>query len=203
MPETPFEIGAKATTTDAAHGQVSRIVVDPTSRAVTHVAILLGRHERLVPVDLVQVTADGLQLNCTRAEFDKLKPGEITEFMGGSWQLYTRGETTSEYAQRRRQTLTYESVPWGEVDVRPGDQVYATDGEIGLVEGLAIDPADHRVTHVILQEGHLWGHKAVAIPVSAVTEVRAGIRLNVSKQQVENLPPWRPTILGTNPLTVE
>jgi hypothetical protein len=94
-------------------------------------------------------------------------------------------------------------VPWGEVDVRHGDQVHATDGEIGLVGGLVVDPADHRVTHVLLQEGQLWGRKAVAIPASAVTEVRAGIRLNLSKQQVEDLPPWRPTILGTNPLIVE
>jgi hypothetical protein len=79
MPETPLEIGAKASTADAARGQVSRIVVDPTSRAVTDVVILLGRHERLVPVDLVQVTVDELRLNCTKAEFDKLKPGVIPE----------------------------------------------------------------------------------------------------------------------------
>ena len=44
------------------------------------------------------------------------------------------------------------------------------------------------MTHVLLQEGHLWGRKEVAIPISAVTGVEAGIRLNISKQQVESLP---------------
>jgi hypothetical protein len=44
------------------------------------------------------------------------------------------------------------------------------------------------VTHVLLKEGHLWGRKQVAIPVSAVASVDAGIRLNITKKQVENLP---------------
>ena len=45
------------------------------------------------------------------------------------------------------------------------------------------------MTHVLLQEGHLWGRKKVAIPISAVTGVDAGIRLNLTKQQVAELPP--------------
>jgi len=44
------------------------------------------------------------------------------------------------------------------------------------------------VTHVLLQEGHLWGRKEVSIPISAVTGVDAGIRLNITKKQVEDLP---------------
>jgi hypothetical protein len=42
---------------------------------------------------------------------------------------------------------------------------------------------------VLLQEGHLWGRKEVAIPIGAVTRVDIGIRLNISKQQVGALPP--------------
>ena len=45
------------------------------------------------------------------------------------------------------------------------------------------------MTHVLLQEGHLWGRKEVAIPISAVTQVDDGIRLSVTKQQVQDLPP--------------
>jgi hypothetical protein len=44
------------------------------------------------------------------------------------------------------------------------------------------------VTHVLLQEGHLWGHKEIAIPVSAVQGIDAGVRLSITKQQVEKLP---------------
>jgi hypothetical protein len=42
-----------------------------------------------------------------------------------------------------RRTITYDSVPRGEVQVRRGDHVRATDGKIGLIG-------------VLLQEGHLW-----------------------------------------------
>jgi hypothetical protein len=45
------------------------------------------------------------------------------------------------------------------------------------------------VTHVLLQEGHLRGRKEVAIPISAVTRVDDGIWLNITKQQVKDLPP--------------
>jgi sporulation protein YlmC with PRC-barrel domain len=67
--------------------------------------------------------------------------------------------------------------------------VHATDGEIGRVQGLVIDPRTHHVTHVLLQEGHLWGSKEVAIPMGALTGVEDGVQLNITKQQVEALPP--------------
>ena len=91
-----------------------------------------------------------------------------------------------EYATR---AVTYDSVPLGQVEVRHGDRVHATDGEIGLVEGLVVDPGSHGVTHVLLQEGHLWGRKDVAIPIAAVTRVDTGIRVDLSKQEVGDLPP--------------
>ena len=87
------------------------------------------------------------------------------------------------------ETVTYDTVPVGEVAVRRGERVHATDGEIGQVEGLVIDPRSHHVTHVLLQEGHLWARKDVAIPISAVTGVDDGIRLNITKHQVQDLPP--------------
>ena len=73
--------------------------------------------------------------------------------------------------------------------MRHGDHVHAVDGEIGEVQGFVVDPEDHRVTHVLLREGHLWGRKEIAIPVSAVVDLDEGIRLKLTKQQVEDLPP--------------
>jgi sporulation protein YlmC with PRC-barrel domain len=75
------------------------------------------------------------------------------------------------------------------VEVRRGDHVYATDGTIGKVQGLVIDPSDHHVTHVLLDEGHLWGKKRVAIPISAVKDAGDGVRLTLTKDEVRDLPP--------------
>jgi len=84
--------------------------------------------------------------------------------------------------------VTNDSVPEGEVEVRRGDHVFATDGAIGRVRGLVVHPGDHSVTHVLLDEGHLWGQKRVAIPISAVKDVEDGVRLNLSKDEVRDLP---------------
>ena len=79
-----------------------------------------------------------------------------------------------------------------EAEVERHDCVHATDGEIGQVEGFVVDPADHKVTHVVLQEGYLWGRKRVAIPASPVASVNSGIQLNITKKQVEELPSLDP-----------
>ena len=87
------------------------------------------------------------------------------------------------------QSTTEDRVPEGEVEVRRGEHVHATDGEIGRVQGFVIDPTDHHLTHVLLDEGHLWGKKRVAIPISAVKDVNDGVRLSITKGEVGDLPP--------------
>ena len=49
-------------------------------------------------------------------------------------------------------------------------------------------PPGHHVTHVPLQEGHLWGRKQVTIPISAVTRAADRIEVSLTKQQVQELP---------------
>lgn len=88
------------------------------------------------------------------------------------------------------QPVISDRVPVGEVEVRRGDPVAATDGDIGRVQGLVVDPSDHHVTHFLLDEGHLWGAKRVAIPIGCVKEVSAasGVCLTLSKDEVKDLP---------------
>jgi sporulation protein YlmC with PRC-barrel domain len=205
---TPFMIGAAADCTDGACGTVSRVVVDPVARAVTHLVIEPAHWQgvgRLVPLDLVDATAGGVHLRCTRAEFERLDPAEETRFMPGTpgsedydpeqvvaWPYYGLGGPvgTGEMFAGTPMTYTYDTVPLDEVEVRRGDHVHAADGTIGRVQGLVIDPQSHHVTHVLLEEGHLWGRKEVAIPIGAVTGLDdEGIRLSLTKQQVQDLPP--------------
>jgi len=86
------------------------------------------------------------------------------------------------------QVVTHDRVPVREVEVRRGEHVHAIDGDIGRVQGLVVDPTDHHVTHVLHDEGHLWGKKEVAIPISAVTGVKDGVRLNLRKDELSTLP---------------
>jgi hypothetical protein len=53
-----------------------------------------------------------------------------------------------------------------------------------------IDASDNHVTHVLLDEGHLWGQKRVAIPIGAVKEVADdGVWMTLTKDQIRDLPP--------------
>ena len=81
-----------------------------------------------------------------------------------------------------------DTLPEGEIGIRKGQQVHATDGGIGRVQGLVIDRATHHVTHVLLHEGHLWGKKEVAIPIGAVKGIAEGIQLTLTKHEVQDLP---------------
>ena len=196
----PVTIGAHVSCTDGACGKVTRVVVDPVARAVTHI-VVEPHHQhikgRLVPIDLVDATADGVKLRSTMAEFEALDPAEETHFVAGTITYAAYGPEQAVFWPHvakggryggRGDLVTEDSVPLGEVQVRRNDRVHATDGEIGRVHGLVIDRDSHHVTHVLLQEGHLWGHKEVAIPISAVTKADYGIQLSLTKQQVEDLP---------------
>jgi sporulation protein YlmC with PRC-barrel domain len=200
---TSFTIGADVSCSDGACGKVSRVVVDPVARTVTHLVVEPGHWhglDRLVPLGLADATAGEIRLRCTLADFAKLDPAEETQFLPGtpgypgydpeqvlSMPYYSMGMGGG--GNYVPQTVTYDTVPLDEVEVCRGDHVHATDGHIGKVQGLVIDPNSHRVTHVLLQEGHLWGRKEVAIPIGAVTGVDDGIRLNITKQQVQDLAP--------------
>jgi hypothetical protein len=161
---TRFTIGAPVACTDGACGAVFRVVVDPVGRTVTHLVVEPEhRHGlgRLVPLSLAEVTADGVRLGCTRAEFGRLELAEETHFVLGS----------SAYAA------------YG-----PGQVLaWAYYGQLGAgrVQGLVIDRGSHLVTHVVLQEGHLRGRREVAIPISAVAGVQDGVRLSITWQEVQ------------------
>ena len=210
---TDFVMGAKVVCSDGFCGDVKRTILDPAARTVTHLVVGHGHstsEERLVPLDMAEEVDGEIRLSCTLAQFGQLEPAEEVSLaegvdydggygsagvqgygdvggmgVGGS----SSGVGIGMGLGHRQPLIVEHSVPMGETEVERHEGVHASDGEIGKVEGFVVDRASHQVTHILLQEGHLWGHKEVAIPISAVDSVEAGIRLNITKKQVEELPP--------------
>ena len=187
-----FAIGARAICSDGFCGEVRRVIIKPAGLAVTHLVVVPGHDPaRLVPLHLVDTVAGEVRLRCSLAEFGHLDQAEETDIIedlgqpGGA--LTGMGVGTVRQPHQVR-TFVTDSVPVGEEEVSRGEPVHAVDGEIGRVHGFLVSLDDQRVTHVLLGEGHLWGRKEVAIPVSAVTGAEDGIRLNLTKKQVEDLP---------------
>ena len=197
-------IGATASCTDGPCGQVRCVVVDPVARDVTHI-VVQTKHRmglgRLVPLDLLDAAGDQITFTCDSAAFMELEVAEQIQFMPRSigYTTYNPQDTlTLPYyglglaavtaADNPALVVTHHALPLGEVGVHRGDCVHATDGEIGTVKGLVIERLSHHVTHVLLQEGHLWGRRDVAIPIDAVTTFEGGIRLDMPKSAVQSLP---------------
>jgi sporulation protein YlmC with PRC-barrel domain len=194
---TPLTIGADASCTDGVCGKVISLVVDPRARTVTHLVVNDRQfHGRLVPLSVVEVdvTTGQMRLRCSSAELERLHPADVTvSLLDNDADPENSNDQVLLYSLGRRlldpPSVTYDSLPSGEVAVRGGDHVHASDGSIGQVQGLVIDPGSHQVTHVLLQEGHVLGRKVVAIPIGAVTGVnQSGIQLNITRQQVKDLP---------------
>jgi sporulation protein YlmC with PRC-barrel domain len=203
---TEFTIESEVSCSDGVCGELKRVVIDPIHRELTHL-VVEPRHRQgaghLVPVELVDPTAtDAIRLRCTTAEFRALEAAEETQFLPGasgqwgygqsqmlSWPYYGLGIGGTEgFGISGPQPLLLDRVPPGEVEVRRGEHVQATDGPIGRVRGLVVDPADHQVTHVLLDHGHLWGQRRVAIPIASVASVDDGVRLSLTKDEVRDLP---------------
>ena len=198
-----FRMGAQVVASDGACGELARVVIDPVAQALTHLVVAPKHHPglgRLVPVDLVEaVETDRIRLRCTTARFRELDESDDVQFLPADtdqwgygshalmWPYFGLGMPLS--GSDHDEPMLVDRVPVGEVEVHRGDQVHASDGWIGSVQGLVIDPRDHHVTHVLLHEGHLWGSKQVAIPIAAASRVGDEIRLELTKQQVHELPP--------------
>jgi sporulation protein YlmC with PRC-barrel domain len=204
MTDTTFTIGAAATCSDGPCGAVSRVVVDPVARALTHLVIEPEHRSglgRLVPLKMVDSDGDGVRVRSTLAEFDKLPSAEETDFLpGGSgydayeaheayyWPYFGLEGGADPRIALASAVETRDMLPPGEIGVQRGEAVHATDGEVGKVEGLVIDSAAGHVTHVLLQEGHLWGRKQVAIPIGSVEKIDRGITVSLTKHEIEALP---------------
>ena len=208
-----FTLGARASCSDGHCGVLSRAIFDPASRMLTHLVIEPRRHAaagRLVPVELAAAADGEISLRCTRAEFDQLDPAEDIELVKGVDYAGGYGpDAVMGYGDvgslgvggsvsgmgigmglgHHTPTVTSDNVPEGEGEVARHAHVHAADGLIGQLKGFIVDHGDHRVTHIVLREGHLWGRREIAIPVSVVTSADPVIRLNITKKQVEELAP--------------
>jgi hypothetical protein len=203
MAEVTLAIGAAAACRDGFPGELKGLVVDPRTRAVTHLVIEPEHAQglaRLVPLDHADAAADPIGLRYTEAEFKDLSPAEETlaEFVSGyeaPVQLLPPGEgwrpadgpvAAGETIPQIREMETIPLVPESEVEESRGGQVQATDGHVGPFHGLRVDPDSGAVGHVLVMR-HPWGHAELAIPAGAVAGFADDVQLSITKHEVKDL----------------
>ena len=206
-----ISVDSEVQCTDGRGGRSTHVVLNPVTRRVTHIVVkedIFPRLERLVPVELVgETNPDQIHLKCTQQELHSLELFVETEFLPaqGPYEAYALGEYRLwpyVLMENGAQPIEHERVPPGELAVRRGSHVQATDGDIGRVDEFLVDRESEQITHLVLREGHLWGQKDVLVPVGEIGHIEEDtVYLTLSKEEVANLPTmsvqrWHEDLLG-------
>lgn len=197
-----FRVGATVRGTQSELGKVDALIVDPTSRRVTHLVVLRHRlgPRVLVPEGsvleatpdevLVQLDDDELE-RCERFDelsYDRPGPAAMYDELAlepGSYFLEPYVSPIEGWV-----LAGHERIPKGEVSIRRGDEVLASDGSrLGQVDEFLVDPADGHITHIVLRQGHVFRHDDdVLIPVGSARFEEGRVVLDLDAATVEALP---------------
>jgi sporulation protein YlmC with PRC-barrel domain len=214
MPARRLDLGSPVHCADAQFGELADVVIDPTTRCVTHLVVRPPKRPdeaRIVPVDWA--TSEGpetaIRLSATVAEVDRLDRLHETAYLrlgefpvdDPDWDVGVEDMLGLPYFQSIEAQpveadphimLAYDRVPKGEVEIRRASAVTAADGaHLGRVDGFAVDAMGH-ISHVVLEHGHLWGRSEVTIPIGAVHRVENDVVvLRLTKGEVGELPSHR------------
>lgn len=180
-------------------GRSTYLVINPVNERVTHLVVAekaFPNIERLVPVDKILASSpNSIQLRCNQTDLSDMDTFEETDFIeAGKLEKslpYSVPYEVWPYAMYDAMPMPFEHerIPAGEVAIRRGTSVKATDGDVGKVDEFLIDPENDVITHLVLREGHLWGKKDVTIPVSEINKIaEEAVYLNLDKKAIETLP---------------
>lgn len=180
-------------------GELARVVVQRRTGIATHLIVgpsSEGHHQHLVPLELVERANSEIWLRCTKAEFEQLDYEAETSLEHvdfpdplDPYDIFWPNASADRWPGQWR-FVNVKHIPTGEVEIQAGEPVRATDGRIGKTRGVVVDPLDHRLTHLLLEEGHIANTKEVAVPFAIVTDIdERGAEVGVTREQVRELRP--------------
>ena len=185
---------------DGVCGEIVCVIVDPTSYKVTNVVVgdmnLPGDAQtRLIPVaNVSDVTRGKIVLSCTRADVADMEPYQETHFIRQSPEGRAFAHRSAYQARYIVNSNTYATVQSGaipddDIALYGGMQVEASDGKVGTLDDLVLDPKSGEVNGLRMRHGHLWGTREIFIPASDIDLVDAQtVYLKIDKSRVESLP---------------
>ena len=194
--EVPLNVEVHCT--DGRCGRSTHIVLNPATEQITHIVVREkqpSRVERLVPTVLIcQTAAEVILLDCTLEEFSALEPFIQTEFVYGDLPHHATDPSLTllwPYVVPAKRVVgdKIRPIPPGELAVRRGARVEATDGRVGRIDEFLVDPDSGGITHLCLRETRLRGDRVKCIPVSQIDEIKEKVvYLNVEKETIASLP---------------
>ncbi len=176
--------GVKVECADGSCGRAKYVVLDPASATVTHLVVVTPdvlAETRLVPLAYIAAsTPELIRLKCTREELKALPLFSSYEYIRSDQgdAAYMPPElwmgSLAAYGPIIR-LEEHRNLPEGELSIQRGARVEATDGPVGSVEELQVEPGSGRITHLVLREGHMWDRRHIVIPASEIDRIEQDV----------------------------
>jgi hypothetical protein len=151
---------------------------------------------RLVPFDkLVASTPYGIWIDCAPGELAAMDAFVVRKYITvnvpdyhSSVELMVLGGHVLE--ERRLVAVDERRVPPGEVALNGSTAVEATDGTMGQVGELVVEPESGRITYLRVQEGPPWHQNGLLVPAALIDRIsEAAVHLRLDRQGVGALAP--------------
>jgi sporulation protein YlmC with PRC-barrel domain len=164
---------------DGPCGRATHVIINLHTQQVTHLAIRTAgtpRYECLVPARLILDTAPNLiRLGCTREDLKRMLPFTEVEWVpdapGRCGPLLDGCLMRTMLLRPNFRLVRRMLVPPGEIAMYRGSRVETTDGRVGRLEKLLVDPADRRIIRLVLRTGPLWVQKMVIVPLRRIARI--------------------------------
>lgn len=193
-----FPLNVDVHCVDGHCGVSTHIILNPVSEQISHFVVKEkggASIERLVSIKLVTNTAaEVILLSCTCAEFAKLEPFNQTDFLYANLPQHASDPSLTMLwpfvvPVKRIVDDRIRCIPPGELAIRRGTRVRATDGFVGHVDEFIVGPVSGNITHLVLREGHPWKEKDITIPLANIDRIEEKVvHLKIDKETIAAMP---------------
>jgi sporulation protein YlmC with PRC-barrel domain len=196
-----LELGDAIYGADGVWGELTDLVIDPTTQRVTHLVVApKHRHDlaRLVPVEKAHAGSSSdnqVVLDYTSAEMSELELVQKSAYLrlgelpveDPDWEVGVIDMLALPYygslasggldtpieplGVDEHVTEIYDRVPKDKVEIRRSSSVFSGDEHLIGHVDGFVVGSDELISHVVLERGHLWGKKDVTIPINAVAGI--------------------------------
>jgi sporulation protein YlmC with PRC-barrel domain len=187
--------------------RVTHLVVQPHHRHDLARLVAIGRAQGMAGSEV------GIKLDYTAAEIKQLEPLQKSAYLrigeapveDPDWEVGIEnllampyyegltpggglGTTMPSMSYDDHVTEIYDRVPKDRIEIRRASAVISSDDHgLGHVDGFVVDD-EERITHLVLEHGHLWGKREVTIPIGAIDTIdNDQVNLSLTKDQVGEL----------------
>jgi uncharacterized protein YrrD len=216
-PDQPLDIkiGSTAHCRDGRAGHVTKLVVAPGSKRLTHIVVERGplpHRGVVVPIARVKgAQGDAVQLDMDSGDLDGLPLEEEIDFAvpDATWSaghgyppdgtliavgnpMQSVGELAPAWSAVLVEGHVDVGVPAGEVAIGRDTRVTYHDGSLGRLDHVLLDPTSGAVRALVVSKGHLLA-RDIVVPISWIETVGEDeIGLAADRALLEKLPTYDP-----------